>query len=130
MGGWGRELARVASRFENTVVGQFYGHTHQDEFIVFYEPEASARATNVAFISPSVATWTNLNPSYRIFTSDSNTHVRHGTPHFSHQIRPSSNSGIFIHFTFLPYLVNPGADFWDDTDGVDQLSQNTAPRLT
>lgn len=77
MGGWGRELARVASRFENTVVGQFYGHTHQDEFIVFYEPEASARATNVAFISPSVATWTNLNPSYRIFTSDSNTHVRH-----------------------------------------------------
>ena len=72
---------RVVSRFENTVVGQFYGHTHQDEFIVFYEPEENARATNVAFISPSVATWTNLNPSYRIFTSDSNTHVRH--PSFS-----------------------------------------------
>ena len=77
MGGWGREFARVVSRFENTVVGQFYGHTHQDEFIVFYEPEASARATNVAFISPSVATWTNLNPSYTIFTTDSETHVRH-----------------------------------------------------
>ena len=78
MGGWGREFARVVSRFESTVVGQFYGHTHQDEFIVFYEPEAAnARATNVAFISPSVATWTNLNPSYTIFTTDSETHVRH-----------------------------------------------------
>ena len=85
MGGWGREFARVVSRFENTVVGQFYGHTHQDEFIVFYEPEAAnARATNVAFISPSVATWTNLNPSYTIFTTDSETHVRH-TSYFSLQ---------------------------------------------
>ena len=76
MGGWGRELDKIVSRFENTVVAQFYGHTHQDEFIVFYGPDASARATNIAFISPSVATWTNLNPSYRIFTSDANTHVR------------------------------------------------------
>ena len=81
---------RVVSRFENTVVGQFYGHTHQDEFIVFYEPEENARATNVAFISPSVATWTNLNPSYRIFTSDSNTHVRH--PSFL-----SSDSSVIQH---------------------------------
>ena len=89
---------RVVSRFENTVVAQFYGHTHQDEFIVFYEPEASARATNIAFISPSVATWTNLNPSYRIFTSDSNTHVRHHS-----FLSLDSSLGIFSYFEFLPY---------------------------
>ena len=93
------------SRFENTVVAQFYGHTHQDEFIIFYEPEASARATNIAFISPSVATWTNLNPSYRIFTSDSNTHVRH--PSFLTS-DSSLNSGIFSYFGLLPYV----SDSW------------------
>jgi sphingomyelin phosphodiesterase len=24
-------------RYENTIAGQFYGHTHNDEFIVFYD---------------------------------------------------------------------------------------------
>ena len=119
MGGWGREFARVVSRFENTVVGQFYGHTHQDEFIVFYEPEAAnARATNVAFISPSVATWTNLNPSYTIFTTDSVTHVRH-LSHFPFKICRWSdmqkNFNIFRDTCLLTSLVvHSHADFCTD----------------
>lgn len=89
LGAWGREFGRLVHRFvtyrnvvfgandiiilfrfENTITAQFYGHTHQDEFVVFYDPETNSRATNVAFITPSVATWTNLNPSFRIFTID------------------------------------------------------------
>ena len=56
-------------RFENTVVAQFMGHTHNDEYIVFYE-EGTTRATNIAFISPSVTTWDTVNPAYRIYTLD------------------------------------------------------------
>jgi len=37
------------------VTAQFYGHTHNDEFAVFYEGE---RATNVAFVTPSITTYT------------------------------------------------------------------------
>ncbi len=51
------------------MVAQYYGHTHHDEFVVFYD-STSRRPTNIAFVTPSVATWTNFNPSYRIFTID------------------------------------------------------------
>merc|ERR1712080_272773 len=35
LGGWGREYAKIISRFENTVVAQFHGHTHNDHFQVY-----------------------------------------------------------------------------------------------
>ena len=37
---------------------------------VFYDADTNARPINVAYVSPSVATWRNMNPSYRIFTID------------------------------------------------------------
>jgi sphingomyelin phosphodiesterase len=42
-------------RFESTVTAQFYGHTHNDEFAIFYEED---RATNIAFVTPSITTFT------------------------------------------------------------------------
>jgi len=51
----------------------FFGHTHQDEFEIFYENGNSseeARPTNVAFIGPSVTTYGNVNPGFRIYTID------------------------------------------------------------
>ena len=74
LGAWGREYARIVNRFENTVVGQFYGHTHNDEFQVFYDTETNSRATNVGFVTPSVTTHSGLNPSYRIYTMDAATY--------------------------------------------------------
>ena len=47
-------------RFEGTISGHFHGHTHNDEFAIYYDPANSSRATNVGFISPSVATFTGL----------------------------------------------------------------------
>jgi hypothetical protein len=37
------------------VTAQFYGHTHNDEFAVFFEGD---RATNIAFVTPSITTFT------------------------------------------------------------------------
>lgn len=46
----------------------FYGHTHNDEFQIFYDPQDSSRPTEVAYITGSVTTWPTINPGYRIFT--------------------------------------------------------------
>jgi len=70
LGSWGREFGKIISRFESTVMAQFNGHTHNDHFEVFYDPEEPSRATNVAFITPSVSTYTDLNMGYRLYTVD------------------------------------------------------------
>ena len=46
-------------RFEGTVMAQFYGHTHNDEFMVFYDTEDTSRAVNFGFIAPSITTYTS-----------------------------------------------------------------------
>ena len=40
------------TRFEETITGQFHGHTHYDHFALHYDPENSTRATGMGFISP------------------------------------------------------------------------------
>lgn len=58
-------------RYESTITGQFFGHTHFDEFQLFYDEETMTRAVGVAYIAPSVTTYINLNPG----TSDMNISV-------------------------------------------------------
>ncbi len=57
-------------RYENTVVNQFYGHTHKDEFSVFYDVETNSRPTGFGFIAPSMTPYDDLNPAWRIYTVD------------------------------------------------------------
>lgn len=52
------------------MTAQFYGHTHNDEFEVFYDLTDNTRAIAVAYIGPSVTTYTYLNPGYRIYYVD------------------------------------------------------------
>lgn len=58
------------SRFENTIRAQFFGHTHNDEFIMFYDSATMSRPLNLAFVTPSVTTFTGMNPAYTIYTVD------------------------------------------------------------
>lgn len=67
---WSRNFYTIINRYESTVTAQFYGHTHQDEFEVFYDEENPKRPTNIAFIGPSVTTFENNNPGYRIYYVD------------------------------------------------------------
>lgn len=53
-------------RYESTITGQFFGHTHLDEFQMFYDEETMSRPLGVAFIAPSVTTFVNLNPGESI----------------------------------------------------------------
>ncbi|CAG0884083.1 unnamed protein product [Darwinula stevensoni] len=67
---WSHNYRRIISRYEHTVMGQFFGHTHEDEFIVFYDPEDPERAINVGYVGPSMTPYSYVNPSYRVYYAD------------------------------------------------------------
>lgn len=58
------------NRYESTITAQFFGHTHFDEFQLFYDPKDLGRAVGVSYISPSVTPFVNLNPGYRVYYVD------------------------------------------------------------
>ncbi|KAI1300253.1 Sphingomyelin phosphodiesterase [Halotydeus destructor] len=74
---WSRNYHRIVNRFEATIVAQFFGHTHNDEFELFYDEatlnSTSPRAINVAYVAPSVTTFGGVNPGYRIYSVDRDT---------------------------------------------------------
>ena len=67
---WSENYYRIVNRYESTIVGQFFGHTHNDEFEIFYDLEDTSRAVSVAYLVGSVTPYSNLNPGYRIYTMD------------------------------------------------------------
>ncbi|KAK6619763.1 hypothetical protein RUM43_012528 [Polyplax serrata] len=67
---WGNNFYDIISRYENTVTAQFYGHTHTDEIDIYYDSETKQRPVSVGYIGPSVTTFVDGNPAYRIYTID------------------------------------------------------------
>lgn len=54
-------------------MGQFTGHTHNDEFNLHYDNENPNKPVNMDWIAPSGTTYGFLNPSFRVFEADSET---------------------------------------------------------
>ncbi|XP_010867124.1 sphingomyelin phosphodiesterase [Esox lucius] len=69
---WSWNYYHIINRYESTIMGQFFGHTHVDEFQMFYDEETMTRALGVAYIAPSATTYVNLNPGYRVYLVDGN----------------------------------------------------------
>ena len=67
---WSVNYYRIVNRYESTIAGQFFGHTHNDEFELFYDLSDRKRAVSIAYLAGSVTTFTGLNPAYRIYTVD------------------------------------------------------------
>lgn len=72
---WSRNFYSIVNRYESTIRGQFYGHTHEDSFGVFYKDFISSEArqtpTSFYFVSPSLTTFAGghgVNPAYRMYT--------------------------------------------------------------
>ncbi|CAF4957422.1 unnamed protein product, partial [Rotaria sp. Silwood1] len=61
----------IVNRYQKTITGQFFAHTHFDEFMLFYNETDSKQPISVAYIAPSFTTYPNVNPGYRMFTIDS-----------------------------------------------------------
>ena len=74
LGRWSHEYNRLIRRFRNIVIGQFFGHTHRDEFQIFfkdsYQSGQISEAINIAYLAPSETTIDGVNPAYRIYQMD------------------------------------------------------------
>jgi sphingomyelin phosphodiesterase len=67
----------IVDRFNNTIRGTFFGHTHQDEFGVIYGNNATIKsaknAAAVAYIMPSVTPYQGYNAGFRYYLVDPDT---------------------------------------------------------
>ncbi|XP_026226069.1 sphingomyelin phosphodiesterase [Anabas testudineus] len=72
LGSWSWNYYHIVNRYESTIAGQFFGHTHLDEFQMFFDEETMTRPVGVAFIAPSITTYVDLNPGYRVYSVDGN----------------------------------------------------------
>ncbi|CAG9826411.1 unnamed protein product [Diabrotica balteata] len=70
---WSREYRKIIERFSKIIAVQFNGHTHRDEFYVYYSKSNSSEAINMAWNGASVVTYDKANPSYKVFSIDGNT---------------------------------------------------------
>ncbi|CAH1158391.1 unnamed protein product [Phyllotreta striolata] len=88
---WSKNFYSIVDRFRDTITAQFYGHSHADEFELFYETENfsknlarrrwwqaiknknnslltfTGQPINVAYLGPSITTYENHNPAFRIY---------------------------------------------------------------
>lgn len=67
---WSRSYYEIINRYESIISAQIFGHDHQDSFRIFYDLKNTTRAVGVSYLGPSVTTFSNLNPGYRIYTVD------------------------------------------------------------
>ncbi|XP_054254998.1 sphingomyelin phosphodiesterase [Indicator indicator] len=91
---WSWNYYKIVNRFEGTIAGQFFGHTHLDEFEIFYDQETLTRPLGVAFLAPSATTYIGLNPGYRIYSVAGQ--------------YPGSSRAVLDHFTFILNLTESG----------------------
>ncbi|XP_054161219.1 sphingomyelin phosphodiesterase-like [Oppia nitens] len=69
---WVYNYLAIVERFQHLIVGQFFGHTHADEFRLLYSNHNISRPIGVQILSPSLTTFEQFNPSYRIITVQQN----------------------------------------------------------
>jgi hypothetical protein len=58
----------------HVIAGIFFGHTHEDQFMIYYANNGTTRdaanAQTVGWIGPSITPLTNLNSGYRVYEVD------------------------------------------------------------
>lgn len=67
---WSENFNKIVNRYEATITGQFYGHTHFDEFAVFFDEANATRPFGVAYVAPSITTFNSGEPSVRVYHID------------------------------------------------------------
>jgi hypothetical protein len=68
---------QVVARYSpHVIAGIFFGHTHEDEFMIYYSlngtVQDAAHALATGWIGPSVTPLTNLNSGFRMYEVDTN----------------------------------------------------------
>lgn len=71
---WNREYNKLIRQFAHIISGQFNGHTHNDEFTLFYATNKSDAAVNVAWNGGSGTSFVGLNSNYRLYQIETQTY--------------------------------------------------------
>uniref|UniRef100_A0A1B0CTP1 Sphingomyelin phosphodiesterase n=1 Tax=Lutzomyia longipalpis TaxID=7200 RepID=A0A1B0CTP1_LUTLO len=72
-GPWAREYRKLVEKFSPIISGIFNGHTHEDEFNVFYSKSDPSKALNVAWNGGSATTFAYFNSNFRLYYADLDT---------------------------------------------------------
>jgi sphingomyelin phosphodiesterase len=65
---YAQTYANLSARYADVIAAHMGGHIHSDAYEVF--SDSSARPLGVFYIAPSVTTFTNHNPSFRVYEYD------------------------------------------------------------
>ncbi|KAK7468297.1 hypothetical protein VKT23_002811 [Stygiomarasmius scandens] len=66
---------QILQRYKHTIVGQFFGHSHKDQFEIAYsnyDEQTAANAVSAALIGPAL-TPTSGNPAFKLYDVDPDT---------------------------------------------------------
>jgi len=55
----------ICEAYQDTIIGQFYGHSHTTSYLVIKDRKTKKTPIGVAYIAGSVTTYTNLNPGFQ-----------------------------------------------------------------
>lgn len=72
---WITEYILIVNRFAHIISGQFNGHSHFDEFSIFYTTDNPSKALNVAWNGGSGTSFVGLNSNYRVYYVDGESYV-------------------------------------------------------
>jgi len=72
---YGQRYYNIINQYNNTVIGQFFGHSHEDYFEVFRDVETNLIPTNLAFICPSITSYIGINPTFRLYQYNTDSFV-------------------------------------------------------
>ena len=72
---WAKVYDALVDRFQYTIRGQFFGHTHTDSFQLLTSVNSATQPTGAQFIAPSFTTYSRHNPSFRVFHIDADTMI-------------------------------------------------------
>ena len=72
---WIYNYLRIVERYNETIVAQFFGHTHFDEFRSLHSVNDCSKPIGFEIVSPSFSTFDmsyKLNPTYRVIVAQHN----------------------------------------------------------
>lgn len=73
---WSQQYRRVVDRFHGIIGAQFNGHSHRDEFEIFYDSPTAQHAVNVAWNGGGATAFSFVNPNYHLHYVDRTHFVR------------------------------------------------------
>lgn len=89
---WLYNYLRIVDRFQDTILAQYFGHTHRDEFRVLLSPNyRKPKPISVAYIGPSITTYTENNPAYRVYYTDPQGYVKDHETYFYNLTEANKN---------------------------------------